>query len=205
MSSEKQIAANRRNARKSRGPKTPAGKTVSSRNALRHGLASISRHNPAVAPRIEGIARAICPDTSNPSLFEQALIIGETTCVLGCVCAERIARAERLLAATPSLPPMPTAPEKDRAKRHTKRELTTALRVEVEPMHLAMPLHRGTAGVAGIDPLERYERRALSRRNRAVQRFLEVIARSACQRDARRENWPARVPAAWPQSMIDLS
>jgi hypothetical protein len=128
MSSEKQIAANRRNARKSRGPKTPAGKAVASRNALRHGLASISRHNPAVAPRIEGIARAICADTSNPSLFEQALIIGETTCVLGCVCAERIARAERLLAATPSLPPMPKAPEKDRAKRDTKRELTTALR-----------------------------------------------------------------------------
>src|ERR1700730_6760310 len=105
MSSEKQIAANRRNARKSRGPKTPAGKTVSSRNALQHGLASISRHNPAVAPRIEGIARAICADTSNPSLFEQALIIGETTCVLGCVCAERIARMERLLDGTASPPP----------------------------------------------------------------------------------------------------
>jgi hypothetical protein len=206
MSSEKQIAANRRNARKSRGPKTPAGKTVSSRNALRHGLASISRHNPAVAPRIEGIARAICADTSNPSLFEQALIIGETTCVLGCVCAERIARMERLLDGTASPPPTLTVPENDRAKRDTNPEpSSTRPRVEVEPMHLAMPLDRGTAGVAGIDPLERYERRALSRRNRAVQRFLEVIARSAGQRDACRENWPARVPAAWLQSMIDLS
>jgi len=156
MSSEKQIAANQRNGRKSKGPRTAPGKARASRNALRHGLASISRHNPAVALRIEGIARAICADTSNPSLFEQALIIGETTCVLGCVCAERIARA-------------------------------------------------GTAGVAGIDPLQRYERRALSRRNRAVQRFLEVIARSACQRDARTENWTARLPTAWPQSMIDLS
>src|ERR1700738_4856733 len=52
----------------------------------------------------------------NRLLFEQALIIGETTCVLGCVCAERIARMERLLDGTPSPPPMPTAPEKDRAK-----------------------------------------------------------------------------------------
>ena len=58
MSSQKQIAANRRNGRKSRGPRTAAGKSVSSRNALRHGLASISRHNPAFAPRIEAIARA---------------------------------------------------------------------------------------------------------------------------------------------------
>ena len=203
MSSEKQIAANQRNGRKSKGPRTAPGKARASRNALRHGLASISRHNPAVAPRIESIARAICADTSNPSLFEQALIIGETTCVLGCVCAERIARAERLLAATPSPPPMPTAPENDRAKRDT--ELTTALRSEREAMHLGMPLHLGSPGIAGIDPLERYERRALSRRNRAVQRFLEVIARSACQRDARTENWTARLPTAWPQSMIDLS
>jgi hypothetical protein len=102
------------------------------------------------------------------------LIIGETTCVLGCVCAERIARVERLLDATPSPPPMPKAPEKDRAKW----ELTTASRGEREAMHLAMP-HLGTPGVAGIDPLDRYERRALSLRNRAVQKFLEVIARTA--------------------------
>jgi hypothetical protein len=140
MSSEKQIAANRKNGRKSRGPRTATGKSASSRNALRHGLASISRHNPAVAQRIEGIARAICPDTSNPSLFEQALIIGETTCALGCVCAERIARMERLLDGTPSPPPMPTAPEKDRAKRDTNPEpSSTRPRVEVEPTHLAMP------------------------------------------------------------------
>ena len=186
MSSEKRIAANRRNARKSRGPKTPAGKAVASRNALRHGLASISCRNPAFAPRIEGIARAICPDTSNPSLFRQALIIGETTCVLGCVGAERIARIERLLDGTASPPPTPTAPEKDRAKRDTNpKPSSTRPRVELEamhltaPMHLAMPLHLRTAGLAGIDPLDRYERRALSRRNRAVQRFLEMIARTA--------------------------
>jgi hypothetical protein len=106
------------------------------------------------------------------------LIIGETTCVLSCVCAERIARVERLLDATPSPPLTPTAPEKERAKRDTKRELTTALRGQREAMHLAIPLQIGTPGVAGIDPLDRYERRALSRRNRAVQKFLEMIAPS---------------------------
>ena len=78
---------------------------------------------------------------------------------------------------------MPAAPEKDRAKRDTKRELTTALRGEREAMHLGMPLHLGSPGIAGIEPLERYERRALSRRNRAVQRFLEMMENKACRRD----------------------
>jgi hypothetical protein len=65
--------------------------------------------------------------------------------------------------------------ERQSQARDTKRELTTALRSEREAMHLGMPLHLGSPGVAGIDPLERYERRALSRRNRAVQRFLEMM------------------------------
>jgi len=38
MASEKQIIANRANAKKSTGPKTEAGKRNSSRNALKHGL-----------------------------------------------------------------------------------------------------------------------------------------------------------------------
>lgn len=38
MTSSAQIAANRRNAAKSTGPKTAEGKGVASRNALRHGL-----------------------------------------------------------------------------------------------------------------------------------------------------------------------
>ena len=38
MATAAQIAANRRNALRSTGPRTAAGKAVSSRNALRHGL-----------------------------------------------------------------------------------------------------------------------------------------------------------------------
>ena len=40
MATERQIAANRKNAQKSTGPRTAAGKAASSQNALKHGLSS---------------------------------------------------------------------------------------------------------------------------------------------------------------------
>ena len=41
MATEKQLAANRANAKRSTGPKTKRGRQASSRNALRHGLSCL--------------------------------------------------------------------------------------------------------------------------------------------------------------------
>lgn len=41
MASERQVRANRLNAQKSTGPQTVQGKSISSRNAVRHGLTSL--------------------------------------------------------------------------------------------------------------------------------------------------------------------
>ena len=38
MATRAQIAANRRNAKKSTGPKTAGGKAAAARNSLKHGL-----------------------------------------------------------------------------------------------------------------------------------------------------------------------
>ena len=40
MASKRQLEANRANARRSTGPRTPQGKASSSKNALSHGLAA---------------------------------------------------------------------------------------------------------------------------------------------------------------------
>ena len=95
MSSQAKIAANRANGRKSRGPRTAAGKSKASGNAFRHGLAAISQKQSEIFAEIEPITRAICNGATNPLLFEQALIIAENGFVLRCVQAERIAAIER--------------------------------------------------------------------------------------------------------------
>jgi hypothetical protein len=95
VSSKAKIAANRANGRKSRGPRTAAGKSNARRNALRHGLAAISRKQPETFAQIEPIATALCEGSTDPFLFEQALIIAENAFVLGCVQAEYIAAIER--------------------------------------------------------------------------------------------------------------
>jgi hypothetical protein len=59
MTSERQRAANRENARKSTGPKSQAGKARASRNALRHGLTSRVVGGPNDFAAMEQLAREI--------------------------------------------------------------------------------------------------------------------------------------------------
>jgi hypothetical protein len=91
-----QIAASRVNGRKSLGPRTAAGKWRASRNALRHGLNLISRHNSAYFPEIERIARAYCEGDNDPSLFEPAMIIAENDVIIMRVEVECLAAIARM-------------------------------------------------------------------------------------------------------------
>jgi hypothetical protein len=59
MATEKQIAANRANAKRSTGPKTANGKMVSSRNAYRHGLSRPLSLGPDTSAKVEAIAQAV--------------------------------------------------------------------------------------------------------------------------------------------------
>ena len=59
MTSERKIAANRNNAKKSTGPRSSAGRAVSRRNALRHGLAASIGNDPAFGDDVEDLAKAL--------------------------------------------------------------------------------------------------------------------------------------------------
>ena len=79
MSSARKIAANRRNAQRSTGPKTPQGKAAVRYNALKHGLlakevvitSGEGRENPAV---FRDLLRALMEDLQPVGISEQLLV-----------------------------------------------------------------------------------------------------------------------------------
>lgn len=59
MASERQIKANRRNARHSTGPKTGAGRLASASNARRHGLSVPMKVDEAQVAALRGLASVL--------------------------------------------------------------------------------------------------------------------------------------------------
>ena len=96
MSSNRKLAANKRNGCKSSGPRTAAGKKKASRNALKHGLSAVVHRQPAPSADIERLARAICGESERPELLAQARLIAITALALRAITAQRVAVVERL-------------------------------------------------------------------------------------------------------------
>ena len=222
MSSQAQLAANRANAAKGRGPRTAAGKTRASRNALRHGLAAISRHNLAYFHEIGRIAMAYCEGDTEPLLFEQALIIGESDVILSCLVGERLAAIERMRDPD-AIPFSDSNASLARARaRFAQAKRAYAQLVKAKQAKAASTSDKGKASISAqknketnststdnpainaaatrsaesarephppaqreecdamcraapdLRRLERYERRAASRRNRAIREFIFI-------------------------------
>jgi hypothetical protein len=127
MASEQQIAANRRNAKKSTGPRSADGKARSRRNALRHGLSITSRANPAFQKDVMLLARAL--SLAGKDIGDAALIAADAEIDL-----LRI--------------------------RKYRAALIEESRSQAGPVNCDLENE--------LDTLERYERRAFSRRNKAL-------------------------------------
>lgn len=142
MATDRQIAANRRNGALSRGPKTAAGKARSSRNALKHGLAIPITRDRATAWEIRRAARQMAPAAVGDSI-RNAQIAAEATFELARVRAAFEAVVARMSVSTSNARPGNSSSGCGKS---------------------ASPIRN----LAELDKLDRYERRAFSRRTRAL-------------------------------------
>ena len=77
MPSARRIAANRRNAQKSCGPRTHAGKARVRRNALKHGLSLSVLKSPGMSAEVEKLALALVGNDQDSRLLMQARKLAE--------------------------------------------------------------------------------------------------------------------------------
>jgi hypothetical protein len=92
MTSEKQLLANSRNAKLSKGPRSEAGKKRSSLNALRHGLAINVNRDHQHFSQIWNLAQHFADDLHDPRVASYSLLLAEA-----CFDLERIEALKALI------------------------------------------------------------------------------------------------------------
>jgi hypothetical protein len=186
MTSRNRIRANRENAKDSSGPKTANGRARSARNALRHGLSLPVHSDPALSEVVETLAREIAGPTANDEILELARAIAESQIDL-----RRVRNARQQCLAAALAEPFYQSRAATRGKLALLQSFLTPRLAEVPvpdflvrfvtqtpqgPMKLATILSEEAKWFRAMD---RYERRALSRRKFAVQAFDEARRRAA--------------------------
>ncbi|MFC4172937.1 hypothetical protein ACFOYU_12845 [Microvirga sp. GCM10011540] len=200
MSSSRKQAANQRNAQRSTGPRTSAGKSRARLNAFKHGLAIPAGALSEFASEVAQVAHAIIGEAaSDPVLGAAAARVAEASIDVLRARRAKTALLERLthdpaLQSTPAELPLPVTPARPRYSRAAHAQ---AIRDGTEEQWLDAYFAAKAAGANQrkqakqqaslwdqLSKLDRYERRALSRRDRAIQAFDEACA-TACHLPAR--------------------
>lgn len=127
MASERQLAANRNNARRSTGPCSSAGKRRASQNARQHGFAAAC-FRAGDPKQVEILARQIAAEAINPLILEKARRAAQATFDLAQIRrakVELIASQAAEFTKTPLLRPVdaaqPSEPEAPTARRSESR------------------------------------------------------------------------------------
>jgi hypothetical protein len=190
VTSKRQRAANRANSGKSTGPRSKAGKSAAKLNARLHGLATAVQSEPGADAEIESLARAISDEAGRRDLIEFARRIAEAELDL-----RRIRRARVTLAKLPSVTSTsirsvatPNTKRSEMAARHENQRNQSSLADLVlrlqgliskidAPDRVEASRRRGVKRDVKPEVLERYERRATSRRKSAIRQF-DALSRS---------------------------
>jgi hypothetical protein len=184
MANERQIAANRRNAKKSTGPQTDGGKKRAGRNAFRHGLAARMSLSDAVADQLEKLTRSIVGNIESAIKLACARAAAEASLDLARVRRAKVTFIEQV-AHSADIDPGEAWRQIRRLGRHPKASGLTGTFWPIkpieslDPMPLQEPERSAEAirrSLPGLLKLDRYEHRASSRRDRAI-RELRKLAR----------------------------
>ena len=179
MTSLRKLQANRANARTSTGPRSAAGKLRSARNARRHGLSVPVWSDRELSTDARILVLKIAGLDAAPDLQLLARLIAESQIDL-----KRVRQARHHAIASgfdnPLLLPLSAlgAWERVRALIRIDQLMENRLPIPwnlkhlIEPPEGAKKLALAISNVAQVlSTLDRYERRALSRRNRAIRAF----------------------------------
>jgi hypothetical protein len=203
MPSSRKLATNRANAQHSTGPRSREGKARSRVNALKHGLAVSASTIPALAPEIMHLAQLIAGENErDPVVWEAARQVASAA--IDVVRARR-ARTERLgqmsqgayFLPVPPLEPMPTQflsyksssldtriravldGTIDELHRRESAQIDRVFKAYEETQRIIQhnaQVRRSLSEWDQLERLDRYERRALSRRDKAIRRLDEARA-----------------------------
>jgi hypothetical protein len=177
MATERQIAANRRNARKSTGPRTRAGKKRASRNSYRHGFSYGVAAATAFAGHIEALAQKIAGRGVNAVTLEIARSVARAEFELAQIRRVKVAMIVRIseFGAFEVSNPLGTFRQIKRILNLIDRGLRWDLDVPAPPQLPSSEPERSAEAVRRTLPellkLDRYERRAAARRDCAARQL----------------------------------
>jgi hypothetical protein len=203
MPSSRKLATNRANAQHSTGPKSREGKACARVNALKHGLAVSASAISALAPDVMHLARLIAGESEgDPAVWEAARQVASAGID---VLRARRARTEHLgqmsqgayFLPVPKLDAMPTQflsykassldtriravldGTIDELHRREAAQIDRVFKAHEETQRIIQhnaQVRRSLTEWEQLERLDRYERRALSRRDKAIRLLDEAQA-----------------------------
>ena len=197
MTSERKRAANRRNAKRSTGPRSAAGKAKSRNNALRHGLARKHTRLIGQIGEIDQLALAFAGSDPSPEMLYYARAAAEAELDVMRVRTVRADFISQKAADPATFAPQRLLPDSridklrkvvesgpDEIFHDSRAALANTLRIAIEyndyQRNRPLPNDEDKPAVAfsrhyrEISRFDRYEQRALSRRKRALRTLIQL-------------------------------
>jgi hypothetical protein len=157
MTSQKQLAANRRNARRSTGPRTAQGKEKSRLNSLRHGFSSAKAV--VFTEEMDDLYRSLWEDFDP----DAAILAAARAAVVADFELRRVRLARRLLHER-----FLEAQLLERKNAEATMPSNRIMADLVKTYFQLFPRDRAKLSLTELERYERYERRAFSKRNTAL-------------------------------------